>query len=89
MVPHRAVQSTVPAQPARPYIPLQCAINELHERIPTPPEIRREIATECVKELSPVREPGLKTHSISPRQMIGPALSLDNGVSGENGENGK
>lgn len=83
-VPHRAVQRTVPAQPARPYIPLQYAINELHERIPTPPEIRREIATECVKELSPVREPGLKARSISPRQMIGPALSLDNGVSREN-----
>jgi len=80
VVPNRAVQRTVPAQPPRPYIPLQYAINELHERIPTPPEIRREIATECVKELSPVREPGLKARSISPRQMIGPALSLDNGV---------
>ena len=84
VVPNRAVQRTVPAQPARPYIPLQYAINELHERIPTPPEIRREIATECVKELSLVREPGLKARSISPRQMIGPALSLDNGVCREN-----
>ena len=37
-----------------------------------------------MKELSPVREPGLKASSISPRQMIGPALSLDNGVSTEN-----
>ena len=83
VVPTRAAQRTVPAQPARPYIPLQYAINELHERIPTPPEIRREIATECVKELSPIREPGLKARSISPRQMIGPALSLDNGVSRE------
>lgn len=83
VVPNRAVQRTVPAQPARAYIPLQYAINELHERIPTPPEIRREIATECVKELSPVRELGLKARSISPRQMIGPALSLDNGVSRE------
>ena len=80
VVPHRAVQRTVPAQPPRPYLPLQYAINELHERIPTPPEIRREIANECVKELSPIREPGLKARSISPRQMIGPALSLDNGV---------
>lgn len=83
VVPRRNVQRTVPAQPARPYIPLQYAINELHERIPTPPEIRREIATECVKELSPVREPGLKARSISPRQMIGAGLSLDNGVSRE------
>lgn len=83
VVPTRAAQRTVPAQPARPYIPLQYAINELHERIPTPPEIRREIATECVKELSPLREPGLKARSISPRQMIGPALSLDNTVSRE------
>ena len=83
VVPSRAAQRTVPAQPARPYIPLQYAINELHERIPTPPEIRREIATECVKELSPIRERGLKARSISPRQMIGPALSLDNGVNRE------
>lgn len=83
VVPSRAAQRTVPAQPARPYIPLQYAINELHERIPTPPEIRREIATECVKELSPIREPGLKARSISPRQMIGTALSLDNSVSRE------
>lgn len=36
---------------------------------------------ECVKELSPMRKPGLKARSISLRQMIGPALSLDNGVS--------
>lgn len=35
---------------------------------------------ECVKELSPMRKPGLKARSISLRQMIGPALSLDNGV---------
>ncbi|KAL9965286.1 hypothetical protein ACROYT_G029061 [Oculina patagonica] len=83
VVPTRAAQRTVPAQPARPYIPLQYAINELHERIPTPPEIRREIAAECVKELSTIREPGLKARSISPRQMIGPALSLDNSVSRE------
>ncbi|XP_068685415.1 serine/threonine-protein kinase SIK1-like isoform X2 [Montipora foliosa] len=83
VVPCRTAQRTVPAQPARPYIPLQYAINELHERIPTPPEIRREIATECVKELSPIREPGLKARSISPRQMIGAGLSLDNGVSRE------
>lgn len=83
VVPTRAAQRTVPAQPARPYIPLQYAINELHERIPTPPEIRREIATECVKELSPLREPGLKARSISPRQMIGPSLSLDNSVNRE------
>ena len=83
VVPNRAVQRTVPPQHSRPYIPLQYAINELHERIPTPPEIRREIATECVKELSPVREPGLKARSISPRQMIGPSLSLDNSVSRE------
>lgn len=83
VVPTRAAQRTVPAQPARPYIPLQYAINELHERIPTPPEIRREIATECVKELSPLREPGLKARSISPRQMIGPTLSLDNSVNRE------
>ena len=84
MMPHRAVQRTAPAQPERPYIPLQYAINELHERIPTPPETRREIATECVKELSPIREPGLKARSILPRQMIGPAMALDNGVSKEN-----
>ena len=85
VVPNRAVQRSVPAQPPRPYLPLQYAINELHERIPTPPEIRREIATECVKELSPMREPGLKARSISPRQMInvGPPLSLDNSVSRE------
>lgn len=83
VVPTRAAQRTVPAQHARPYIPLQYAINELHERIPTPPEIRREIATECVKELSTIREPGLKARSISPRQMIWPTLSLDNSVSRE------
>ena len=80
VVPSRTVQRIVPNQPARPYIPLQYAINELHERIPTPPEIRREIATECVRELSPLREPGMKARSVSPRQLIGPALSLDNSV---------
>lgn len=50
----------------------------MRERIPTPPEIRREIANECMKELSPLRELGMKARSISPRQMICPPVALDN-----------
>ena len=56
----RVVQRTVRAHPARTYIPLRYAINELHESILTSPEIRREIATVYVQELSLLREPGMK-----------------------------
>ena len=74
LVPLRVVQWTVPFHPERPYLPRRYAINELHERIPSPPEIRREVATECVQEMSPVRGAGRKACSISPRQIIGPTL---------------
>jgi hypothetical protein len=57
---------------------LQYAINELHERIPTPPEIRREIANECVREMSPVREM-VPVRPVSPRNIIGP-LSIESGI---------
>ncbi|KXJ13094.1 serine/threonine-protein kinase SIK2 isoform X2 [Exaiptasia diaphana] len=69
----RQIQRICTAQPFRPYIHLQYAINELHDRIPTPPEIRREIANECVREMSPVREMGSPKRSSSPRQR-GPLL---------------
>ena len=79
MVPARSIPRAVTVQPMRvPYFPLQNAINQLRERIPTPPEIRREIANECMKELSPLRELGGKARSISPRQMISPPMSVDN-----------
>ncbi|XP_031552797.1 serine/threonine-protein kinase SIK2-like isoform X2 [Actinia tenebrosa] len=74
----RPIQRVCTVQPSRPYMQLQYAINELHERIPTPPEIRREIANECVREMSPVREMG-PPRSVSPRNIIGP-LSIDSSI---------
>ena len=84
LVPRRVVQCIEPFHPARPYLPRRYAINELHERIPRAPKIRREVATGCVQEMSLVRGAGMKACSISPRQIIGPALSLANGVSRDN-----
>ena len=72
LVPRRVVQCTEPFHPARPCLPRRYAINELHERIPRPPKIRL------------VRGAGMKACSICRRQIIGPALSLANGVSGDN-----
>lgn len=63
----RSIQRICTVPPIRPYLHLQYAINELHDRIPTPPEIRREIANECVREMSPVRELGSPKRSMSPR----------------------
>ena len=74
----RPIHRVCTVQPSRPYMQLQYAINELHERIPTPPEIRREIANECVREMSPVREMG-PTRSASPRNIIGP-FSINSGL---------
>ena len=84
VVPDReAAARAVTLRPSRPYLPLQHAINELHNRIPTPPEIRKELAHECMREMSPVRHLGLKARSISPRQMLAQSLSVDSGVQRE------
>lgn len=69
----RPIQRICTVQPIRPYVHLQYAINELHDRIPTPPEIRREIANECVREMSPVREIASPKRAPSPRQF-GPLM---------------
>lgn len=74
----RPIHRVCTVQPSRPYMHLQYAINELHERIPTPPEIRREIANECVREMSPVREMG-PARPVSSRNIVGP-LSIDSGI---------
>ncbi|KAK3744584.1 hypothetical protein QZH41_016102, partial [Actinostola sp. cb2023] len=71
----RPIQRNFTVQPSRPFLHLQYAINELHDRIPTPPELRREIANECVREMSPVREVGSPKRS-PPRQVTG-LLSIE------------
>lgn len=76
---HAAARSAT-LRPSRPYLPLQHTINDLCDKIHTPPEIRKELAHECLRELSPVRQMGMKSRSISPRQMLTQALSVDSGV---------
>ena len=73
-------------RPSRPYLPLQHTINDMCEQIHTPPEIRKELAHECLRELSPVRQLGMKARSVSPRQMVTQALSVDSGVQREVGD---
>jgi len=61
-------QGAQPQPAPNPFAPLQYAINNLNERVPTPPDIRSELAG-CVKEVVPthcVR----KSKSASPRQMF-------------------
>ncbi|XP_048588593.1 serine/threonine-protein kinase SIK1 isoform X2 [Nematostella vectensis] len=70
------VRQVASVQPRRPYLPLQIAINELHDRIPTPPEIRREIANQCLREMSPVREESFKMRCSAPREA-GPGIDIN------------